>query len=320
VLQTLPVFFFVGGYGSAKGLRRPYRQWIRLRLLRLFRPVMVLLCAWAVIALVLTATGPSPAPLVKLALSPLWFLCVYAGLTALTPLLCRLEPRPATMAVAVAVPIVVVAVADLARLSLGGPAWLGRLNVPAGWLVPYLLGIAWAKGALRSRRAAVILLTAGVGGTAALVAWAGYPAAMVGVPGAPVSNLDPPTLAAVTFGLAQIGLALLVRERLVRRMRKPIAWAAVALANLSAMTVFCWHQSAFMLVTLVTLGVDPVSGLHDAPRHPAWVVHRLAWLPVFALTLTVLWAVFHRYERGRHESRPGPRPGRRHEHGGFTGR
>jgi hypothetical protein len=74
---------------------------------------------------------------VKLALSPLWFLCVYAGLTALTPLLCRLRP--------------------------------------------------WAA--------------------AVPVAWAGYPAGMVGVPGAPVSNLDPPTLAAVTFGVAQAGLA-----------------------------------------------------------------------------------------------------------------
>jgi hypothetical protein len=152
---------------------------------------MVLLAAWVVIALVLMATGPARAPLVKLALSPLWFLCVYAGLTALTPLLCRLRPWAA------AVPVAVVAVADLARLGLDGPAWLGWINVPGGWLVPYLLGIAWAKGALHSRRAAAVLLAAGVGGTTALVAWAGYPAGMVGVPGAPVSNLDPPTLAAV---------------------------------------------------------------------------------------------------------------------------
>jgi hypothetical protein len=101
---------------------------------------------------------------VKLALSPLWFLCVYAGLTTLTPLLCRLRPWAAAAAV--------VAVADLARLGLDGPAWLGWINVPGGWLVPYLLGIAWAKGALHSRRAAAVLLAAGVGGTTALVAWA----------------------------------------------------------------------------------------------------------------------------------------------------
>jgi hypothetical protein len=54
----------------------------------------------------------------------------------------------------------------------------------------------------------------------------------------------------VTFGVAQVGLALLLREPLARGMRRPMAWAAVALANLSAMTMFCWHQTALMLVTL----------------------------------------------------------------------
>src|SRR5437868_1977382 len=38
---------------------------------------------------------------------------------------------------------------------------------------------------------------------------------MVGVNGARISNLNPPTLAAVTFGIAQCGLALLLRDRLV---------------------------------------------------------------------------------------------------------
>ncbi|MGW8388894.1 hypothetical protein ACWGMW_16005 [Streptomyces albidoflavus] len=55
---------------------------------------------------------------------------------------------------------------------------------------------------------------------------------MVGVPGAEVSNLNPPTLAAVTFGLAQCGLALLLRRPLRRALRRPVAWAAVALVNL----------------------------------------------------------------------------------------
>jgi hypothetical protein len=140
----------------------------------------------------------------------------------------------------------------------------------------------------------VALLTSGVAGTAVLVAWCGYPASMVGVPGAAISNLNPPTLAAVTFGLAQVGLALLVRDRLARWMRRPMAWTAVAMANLSAMTVFCWHQTAMMLVTLAGLGAGTVPGLHDAPDHP---LHRLAWLPVFAVALGALWALFHRFER-----------------------
>jgi hypothetical protein len=31
-------------------------------------------------------------------------------------------------------------------------------------------------------------------------------------------------------------------------MRRPLAWAVVATANLSAMTLFLWHQSALVVV------------------------------------------------------------------------
>jgi hypothetical protein len=43
---------------------------------------------------------------------------------------------------------------------------------------------------------------------------------MVGVNGAHISNLNPATLAAVSFGIAQCGLALLLRDRLARLMRR----------------------------------------------------------------------------------------------------
>ncbi|MCZ9341215.1 acyltransferase, partial [Streptomyces sp. TRM76130] len=128
--------------------------------------------------------------------------------------------------------------------------------------------------------------------TAALVAWAGYPASMVGVPGAEVSNLDPPTLAAVTFGLAQCGAALLLRDRLRTVMRRPVAWAAVALVNLSAMTIFLWHQTALMATTATGLLAGRLPGLHTVPDGLGWVAARLAWLPVFVLALAVCRAAF----------------------------
>ncbi len=130
------------------------------------------------------------------------------------------------------------------------------------------------------------------------MAWAGYPASMVGVPGAEVSNLNPPTLAAVTFGLAQCGLALLLREPLRRAMRRPVAWAAVALVNLSAMTIFLWHQTALMATTATGLLAGRLPGLHTLPDGLDWVVARLAWLPVFALVLAGCWAAFRSCERG----------------------
>jgi hypothetical protein len=148
-----------------------------------------------------------------------------------------------------------------------------------------------------------LLLAGGVAATAALVLLAGYPASMVGVNGARVSNLSPPTLAVVTFGIAQVGLALLLRPALARWMRRPVAWAVVATANLSAMTLFLWHQTAFLTVTMAGLLFGRLAGLHTAPASALWIAERLAWLPLFAATLAVLWTVFRRAERP-----PRPRP------------
>ena len=123
---------------------------------------------------------------------------------------------------------------------------------------------------------------------------------MVGVPGAGISNLNPPTLAAVTFGLAQCGAALLLLGPLRRVLRRPVAWAGVALVNLSAMTVFLWHQTAMIAVTAVGLLADTaLPGLHTVPDGSGWVFARLAWLPVFAVALMVCWAAFHTYEQGK---------------------
>ncbi|MFI8531212.1 acyltransferase [Streptomyces aquilus] len=297
--QTLAVFFLVGGhaatrsYATARARGTTYGAWLTARLSRLFRPVAAVLTLWTVTAAGLLLTGAefgTVHTLVKLALSPLWFLVVFAALTAATPLLTRLSPLW---------PLAVVLHVDLIRFGLGGPSWLGWVNEAAGWLVPFTLGAAWTRGELERRRAGWILLTGGAAATTALVAWGGYPASMVGVPGAAVSNLNPPTLVAVTFGLAQCGLALLLRDRLHGAMRRPLAWAAVALVNLSAMTIFLWHQTALMATTATGLLVGRLPGLHTVPDGLGWVAARVAWLPVFAAVLAVCWTAFRGYEQGR---------------------
>ncbi|MEV4354314.1 acyltransferase [Nonomuraea sp. NPDC049625] len=352
LFQTLAMFFLVGGYAAARSrgaAAGTYRQWLGARLARLFRPVGVVLAVWSVTVAGMLAAGADTvtvARLVKLVLSPMWFLVVFAVLTTATPLVARLHPMW---------PLVTVAVIDLVRYGVGGSSWadavsvlagwpaslglseplsstnvlanwpaslglsdslgsikvlagwleshglsesLGSVNVVAGWLVPYCLGAAWARGALRSRTAGWVLLVGGAVGAVGLVVGAGYPAAMVGVPGAAVSNLDPPTLAAVSFGLAQCGAALLLLGPLRRALRRPVVWAAVALVNLSAMTIFLWHQSAMILVTaLGLLAGEALPGLHTVPDGPEWVLARLGWVPVFGLALAVCWVAFHARER-----------------------
>lgn len=247
----------------------------------------------------------------KLVWSPLWFLLVFAALTAATPLVARLHPLW---------PLAVVLHVDLLRLGLDGPASLGWINVAAGWLVPYCLGAARARGGLSSRRTGWALLLGGAGAAVGLVLFAGYPASMVGVPGGELSNLDPPTLAAVAFGLAQCGGALLLSGPLRRVLARPGVWAVAALVNLSAMTIFLWHQTAMIVVTSTALFLaGPLPGLHDVPDGPGWVLARLAWLPVFALVLLVCRAAFGAYEtRGGSRSTvvrkvsPAPVPESRH--------
>lgn len=304
IFQTLAVFFLVGGYSAARGYRGGYLPWLRKRMIRLARPVAALAAVWVpVTAGMLLAGVPATTvhTLLFLVISPLWFLGVYAVLTALTPAALGLVRRFGAWAAAF--PVAVVAVTDLVRFGLSGPAWVGWVNVAAGWLVPYLLGIAWAQGwlaqgSLRGRRVPALMLAGGAAATAALIAWAGYPASMVGVNGARISNLNPPTLAAVAFGVAQCGLALLLRDQLARLMRRPLAWAGIALVNLSAMTLFLWHQTAFIVVSSVGLLAGRVPGLLTAPAGGLWVAERLAWLPVFAIVLSGLWLAFRRMEHG----------------------
>ncbi|MET8060449.1 acyltransferase family protein [Streptomyces microflavus] len=323
VFQTLAVFFLVGGmvaagsWASARKRGVPYGQWVGGRLARLFRPVAAVLVVWTLAAGAMLVSGVGESTvlaLAKLVWSPLWFLLVFAGLTALTPLVARLHPLW---------PLAVVLHVDLVRFGLGGPSELGWINVVAGWLVPYCLGALVARGGLRGRRNSWALLLGGAAAAVSLVLWAGYPASMVGVPGGRMSNLDPPSLAAVSFGLAQCGAALLLLGPLRRSLRRPAAWVAVALVNLAAMTVFLWHQTAMIVVTASALLVagEPLPGLHTVPDGLGWVVARLLWLPVFALALLVCWAAFRNYEQGGRrrssrsllvrESSPGPSPERK---------
>ncbi|MCC3779938.1 acyltransferase, partial [Streptomyces sp. UNOB3_S3] len=188
VFQTLSVFFLVGGlvaargHASARARGTTYTVWLRARVARLFRPVVAVLTVWAVATAAMLAAGAAPdtvRTLCTLVLSPLWFLLVFTALTAATPLAARLHPGW---------PLAVVLTVDALRFGVGAPAWLGWINVAAGWLVPYCLGAAWSRDRLRSRTTGWALLLGGAAATAGLVLYAGYPASMVGVPGAPVSN------------------------------------------------------------------------------------------------------------------------------------
>lgn len=305
-LQTLGPFFFAAGFAAARrATHRKPLPWLASRLSRVLKPVLALAGVWLPAMLLLSAADSprSTQQLVwALVSQPLWFLLVYLVLTALTPVLRAVVVRCGPYAVLPAV--VLIAVTDTVRLH-GLPIWLELLAVPTGWAMPYLLGIALAEGRL-PRKAGAVLLPLGVVSGVALVLLAGYPASAVGVPGDRWSNLAPPSLFALALAAAQLGAFLLLRPQLVRLLRRPAVWAPVAMINLTAMTVYCWHQTAMLLVTFVGLLAGRLPGLLDAPTGD-WPWHRLLWLPVFALALAGLTRVFHHFEtRNARRGDPGP--------------
>ena len=123
----------VGGYSAARGYRGGYLPWLRKRLIRLARPVAALVGGLdsGHGRHVPAASRPRPCTPSIPGISPLWFLGVYAVLTALTPAAMWLVRRFGAWAAAF--PVAVVAVADLVRFGLSGPAWVGWVNFrPAG--------------------------------------------------------------------------------------------------------------------------------------------------------------------------------------------
>jgi hypothetical protein len=307
VLQMLGLFFLVGGYAAAKSLTRAdgYRAWVRRRTLRLVRPVVVLATMLGA-ALPLLALAGVPAGTLRttivLVVQPLWFIGVYMVITALTPVAVALTKR---LGAWVALPgCVLVAVVDLLRYGPwqdAVPGWLGLVNLLPGWSFAYLLGVAWAQGRV-GRRGAVLLTAGGAVGMVLLIRHLGYPASMVGVPGAGRTNAHPPSLLVLALAAVQCGAAILSHDRLAALLlRRPGLWAAAAMANLGAMTIFCWHQVALMTLSGGTLAVAPggLPGLHDAPVDLAWVAHRLAWLPLYLAVLVAYVTVARRFEISR---------------------
>ncbi|MFI6155905.1 acyltransferase [Kitasatospora sp. NPDC051170] len=298
-LQLLGVFFLVGGHSSVRSLERAHEKgisyggWLRARTVRLLRPVLGVAAVWAVLVPLLPALGV-PGDTVHtgatLVVQPLWYIGVYLALTAITPLCTALGRRLGGWSAALL--MAVVAVVDLLRYGPWAeamPSWVGLLNLLPGWLFGYQLGVLWAQGRLGRRGARVLLLGGGLL-FAVLLTVFHYPASMVGVPGAERTNSHPPSLLVLALASVQCGAAVLLRERLGRLLAaRPLLWLPVVAVNLSAMTIFCWHQSAMLAVAVPgAAGLGAVPGLTTAPDSLGWVAGRLALLPLLAAALVAI--------------------------------
>lgn len=292
ILQTLGIFFLVGGYASALSYRRHQGapgEWVKSRLKRLGRPVLGVAAAWAPLLLLLHHGFDVPVATLHtastLVVQPLWFVGVYAVITALTPYCLAAIRRLGAWAAA---PLLAsVAAVDFLRYGPYAdamPSWLSVLNILPGWMFAYQLGTGWAEKRI-GRREGRILLIGGMALFATLLFAFAYPMSMVGVPGEARTNSHPPSLLVLALAAAQSGAAILLRDRLNRVLARPALWAPVVIVNLSAMTILCWHQTAMLAAAIPASFIGPVAGLTTAPVTAGWIATRPAWLPIFALLL-----------------------------------
>ncbi|MFE9190920.1 acyltransferase [Micromonospora sp. NPDC007208] len=325
VLQTLGLFFFTAGFGSTRSLARypgGAGGWLAGRLRRLLLPTVALLGVGAAVLLAATVVGTSDDTLavaLRLAVSPLWFLLPLVILVAVTgPLRAAVRrwgvARCGTPAVAV------VAAADLAVRLLPAGVDLPPVTVLAAWSVPYLLGVAHADGRLDGRRAGATLAAGGAVALAALLAL-DYPVSAVGVPGAGVSNLNPPSLLVVALAVTQVGLGLLARPALYRLLTRPLPGRAVTEVNRFAVRIYLWHQPVLVAVTALTARSGlALPGLHTIPDDAGWVLARFCWLPLLAAVLVTVVRVGQPRSLLRRGVRAGGEGRRRPGGGGVAGR
>ncbi|MBB5784236.1 acyltransferase family protein [Nonomuraea jabiensis] len=290
ISQVMPLVFFAGGAANAISYARADKgaqRWLATRLRRLAWPLLPLAAVWIPLPHVLLMLGVPQQPLetgARLTGQLLWFLAVYLIAVTVTPYVLRLHERyglrvPAALAAGAVL-------TDVVRFSTGFEA-LGYLNVVFVWLAVHQVGFFYAEGRLRRPWALAI---GGYGAAALLVAFGPYPGSMIGLPGAEVSNMAPPTLAMLAVGIGQIGLVTLLRPWLLRlRTGRLLAWAGPRI-----MTVYLWHMPALFAVTgvvVVLLGIDT-----PRPGSAFWLAGWPLWFGLLCLVMWPLLKGFHRFE------------------------
>ncbi len=302
-LQVMPVFFIVGGYANeaswaaAQRDGLSYAGWLQGRLRRLIWPLVPLLLVWSAVVVVLALAGVD-ATLVsvasQLALIPTWFLAVYLCVILCVPLAAAAWERYglASFWLPLSAAVMVDALAFGRGLTL-----LRWTNYVFVWFAVHQLGFLWRSGRVAAPGVSAAWLAGGAAVLVFLVAVAGYPVAMLTVPGAEFSNTRPPTVALAALAAMQFGLITLLQPVFSRWLQRPGPWAATIVVNSLIMTVFLWHSTAQILVYGAAAWMGGV-GLRYEPGSPAWWLARPLWIAVMLAVLAVLVAAFGSFERG----------------------
>jgi surface polysaccharide O-acyltransferase-like enzyme len=285
VVQVMPLFFLAGGAAGAYGWRpgTPWGTWLFTRTQRLCRPVFWYLAAWTVGLIVarMTLGAESAADLGRECVALLWFLGVYLVVLAFVPALTRLRTGRA-VAVVVASLLAAAAAVDGIRFATGAPM-SGVANFLIVWLIPAVIGVAYARRLIGSRVALAVAISAFAAQVA--LAMAGpYDVALVVTGTERISNVSPPTLLLALHCIWMSCLFVAAAGAIRRWAARPRVWQVVVVGNAGAMTLYLWHIAAIAVATfaLHAVGLDAYDV--DAPGFWGLLVLRAL---VFALVMAV---------------------------------
>lgn len=293
--QIMPLFFVVGGFAAAAGLRSWTARggdatgFVRTRTLRLAQPALPLFVFFAVV-LAAAALLSLPEDVVGAAAvgagTPLWFLAAYLLCQAAVPPLVRAHRRAprATLAL-LAAGIVLV---DVARFTTGITE-LGLLNLLFVWPFAQQLGL-WYHDGWFDRRSPATLAAIAAGSYLLLwplTAWGPYSVNML-------DNLNPPTLPLAVLAVAQACLLRLARPVLRRLTALRAVQGAVFVLGSRLMTIYLWHLPVMLALTGLTLLIP---GAAPAPASPAWWWSRPIMFAAVLAAVLALSLLLVRWER-----------------------
>jgi Acyltransferase family len=295
IVQVMPLFFLAGGAAGAYGWRpgTPWGSWLFTRAQRLCRPVFWYFAAWTLGLMVAGALlgAESAADLGRECVALLWFLGVYLVALAFVPALTRLSTGRA-VAVVVAFLLAGAAVVDGIRIAAGTMAGAGNFLIV--WLIPVVIGVAYARR-LIGWRAALASAAAALAAQVALCLAGPYEVSLVVTGTERLSNVSPPTLL-LALHCTWMSCAFVAAAGIVRRWaQRPRVWRVVCMGNGGAMTLYLWHIPAIAVATftLHAVGFDA----YDVDAQYFWVllaVRAVVFAVVMALAFWLLSPLEHR--------------------------
>lgn len=297
IVQVMPLFFLAGGAAGAYGWQpgTPWGSWLCTRAQRLCRPVFWYLSAWAAGLLVVQVTlgAESAAGVGRECVALLWFLGVYLVVLAFVPALTRLRSGRAAAA-AVTVLLAAAAGVDAVRFAVGTPT-SGAANFVIVWLIPMVIGVAYARRLIRPPAALVIAACAFIA-QVMLVVVGRYEVSLVVTGVERVSNVSPPTLL-LALHCTWMSCVFVAAAGAIRVWAaRPDVWRVVAVGNGGAMTLYLWHIPAIAVAmfSMHAVGLDA----YDVHAPGFWGVLALRAV-VFAVVMGVTFRLLSPLEHRR---------------------